>query len=224
MTNYRTLALGLHSLDAAHGDTVRAAEQAYASGLAAAEGEVANAESGVRLAESSVRVAAQHVADVDERSSRLWQELAALLGRRGRRLGPVPAPAVDLSETAYAGLLDAAATDPLDIAAETITRSAFGEPIAPVPRWMTVVLPPAGALAALAVALPVRGILAVIGGRLTLLHVLGEVLLFFAPFAGVPPLITWTRHRYGSWPDIGAIGLTALGGMIASCGIVLLFR
>lgn len=69
-----------------------------------------------------------------------------------------------------------------------------------------------------------RAVLALTGEKVLFINLIAEILLFFAPFAGVPLLVAWTRHRYGSRPDIGAIGLTALGGMISACGIVLLFR
>lgn len=137
MTDYRTLALALHQLDAGHRAAVDAADDGYLGALAAAEGEVTNADAAARLAESTARAASQRIAEVDERSERLWLELAALLGRRGRRLGAVPHPSdegVNIDPVArHAGRLDGATADPLDVAAETITRAALGEPIAPVP-------------------------------------------------------------------------------------------
>jgi hypothetical protein len=224
MTDYRTLALALHHLDADQRDAVAGADQRYTSALAAAEGEITNEDAVVRQAEAAAQLARQRVAEVDDRSAKLWHELATLLGRRGRRMGPVPAPSASPPRGQDAGWLDGTVAEPLDIAAETITRWALGEPIAPVPRWTVAALPPSGAIAALAVSLPIRGLLALTGERVFLLTLIAEILLFFAPFAGVPVLMAWTRHRFGARPDIGAISLTALGGMIASCGLVLLFR
>ncbi len=222
MTDYRSLALALHELDADRRGAVAAADQTRASALFASESEVAGHDEVARQAEAAEAAARQRMADVDDRATRLWLELAALLGRRGRRIGPVPAPSASPPRGHDAGWLDGTAADPLDIAAETITRWAVGEPIAPVPRWTVAALPPAGATATLAVSLPIRGIAALAGSGFA--HVIAEVLLFFAPFAGVPLVMAWSRHRFGSRPDIGAIGLTALGGMIAACGVVLLFR
>ena len=125
MTDYRTLALALHHLNTDHLGAVADADQRYTSRLAAAEGEVTNEDAVVRQAEASAQLARQRVAEIDDRSTGLWLELAALLGRRGRRMGPVPAlPASPPRRDA--GWLDATAADPLEIAAETITRWALG--------------------------------------------------------------------------------------------------
>jgi hypothetical protein len=219
VTDYRTLAQALMALDAERAAAISAASRTYAVAVAGATQEVSIAEASVWAAERATHAAAERVADVDERASGIWRELGALLGRRGRRLGPIPPPAAECVDSAGSGY-----SDPLDGAREMITRTALGEPIAPVPRWIVGFLPVLGAVAAIVVTAPIRGVLALTGERVFAVNLVAQILMFFAPFAGVPLLVSWTGRHYGARPDIGAIGLTALGGMIASCGIVLLFR
>ncbi|HEY1488575.1 MAG TPA: hypothetical protein VGF84_20860 [Micromonosporaceae bacterium] len=218
MDDYGRLARELGELDAACAAERAAATSAYTARVTAAAGEVDHAELVVRQAEESVRAAGCQLDAIEERCGGLWSELGALLGRRGRRLGSMPEPATDpQSDLPTPSQL-------LDRASGTIARAALGEPIAPTPATLLPLLPPAGALAALSIGLPIRGILALTGQRIAGVDLGAEILIFFAPFAGVPVLFAWARHRYGARPDIGAAALTALGGMIASCALVLWLR
>jgi hypothetical protein len=208
----------LNELEAARSAEMSAATNAHGAALRAANDEVTHAQHTVRQAEETVRTARVRLDAVDERARGLWSALGALLGPRGRRLGPLPSRAPDPSPDLPAP------ADLLDRATDTIVRAARGEPIAAIPNVIIPALPPAGALAALAVGLPLRGILALVRDRIEVIELCIDVLIFFAPFAGVPLLLAWARHRYGARPDIGAIALVALGGMIASCALVLMLR
>ncbi|HEY2793797.1 MAG TPA: hypothetical protein VGJ28_15640 [Micromonosporaceae bacterium] len=218
MDDYRRLAQELAELDAARETERRAASGAHAARVAAASGEIDHADQVVRAAEASVRTAGERLDAVEARSVDLWAEMRALLGRRGRRLG-------DLRDAAAETALESETPEQLlNRASGTIARVALGEPIAPIPGTLIPALPPLGAIAALLVGLPVRALFALTGGRYSGVNLAVEILIFLAPFAGVPALVFWTRHRYGARPDIGAAALTALGGMIASCALVLVFR
>jgi hypothetical protein len=208
MRNYADLVRALNDVDAAEDRAIAAIMGEFTAVSGAIEVEVTSAELAVRQAEAAVASARRDVEAVDDRSGRLWAELGALLGRRGRWLGPVPFPAYDLTSTDAAG-------KHLDRAAETIGRSVLGLQIAPIPRGILPMLPPAGAVAALVAVLLIRGVEALIGSAFV--DVIAPILIFLAPFAGVPLTIAWTRHRYGARPDNGALALTALGGMAATC-------
>jgi hypothetical protein len=214
MSDYRNLVRSLNDLDAAEAAALVGAHREFDADHGAAVAEVARASRSVREADARVEAAGRTVDAVDERSAALWNEMHALLGRRPEAL---PEPALEIT-------VQSTATARLDHAATMIARVATGEPIAPVPRAVIPLLPPGGALATLAIVLPIRGILALAGGRAPTLGLIAEILLFCAPFAGVPVLIAGVRHRYGARPDIGAVGLTALGGMIATCAAALIFR
>lgn len=263
---YSALVTDLATLTEARRTAVDGALRAHTEADAAGAEEVTLATRALHSAQLAARAAAERVTATETRADRLWQELRALLGRRGRRLGDRPeasltaspdAPTADPTPpgasrsaatasgattpgatgwgavasggvaTGATAVGDAPAGDidaVLDVAAETIARAARGEPIAPVPVWTLPVLPLVGALTALAVVLPIRWALWVAGARLTSMDLLAEILIFLAPFAGIPAVTWWTRRHYGSRPDTGALGLTALGGMIASCGVVMLLR
>jgi hypothetical protein len=212
-SDYRALALELHELTGRAAAHNRGATTAYSLATSAAEGEVRGAEELLRRAGEALDAEQQRAEAVDRRSAGLWRELGTLLRRE---IGPLPEP--------YPSDLPADGVDPLERASERIGRAALGEPVAPVPGWTIPLLPPLGALVTLAVSLPVRGLLALGANHVFVLDLLAEVALFVAPFAGVPALMAWTRRRFGARPDYGAMGLTALGGMIAACGLVVLFR
>jgi hypothetical protein len=219
MDDYRRLAQELAALDASRDAEHRAASGAHAARAAASSGEIEHADQVVRAAEASVRAAHEQLDAIEKRSADLWAEMRALLGRRGRRVGELPEPDPAVNTT-----MESTPDQLLDRASGTVARVALGEPIAPIPGALIPALPPLGSVASLLVGLPVRGLFALTGGRYSGVNLAVEILIFLAPFAGVPVLVAWARHRYGARPDIGAAALTALGGMIASCALVLVFR
>jgi hypothetical protein len=94
---------------------------------------------------------------------------------------------------------------------------------ATIPPWFLAGLPVLGAACSAVAVFTVRGLLALVGHHVAL-TVLCQVLLFLAPFAGLPPLVALTRHEHGRSPDLVATGLTVLGGMLASCAITVTYH
>lgn len=259
---YRAFAAELSQLDAARADAIATATRAHTAAAAPATDAVEIATAALRAASETARAAAARVDRVDGRAGRLWQEMRALLGRRGRRLGDLPTAEADLTiddiyhppyATAQAHVPGTShargashdpgtprasgaphgkggsdtvhmrdATAALDAAAETIARVALGQPIVPIPMWTLAVLPFVGALSALTVTLPVHAVLASTAGSVGPLRMLADVLLFGAPFAGIAALTRWTRRRFCCRPDIGTIGVTLLGGMVATATFTIL--
>lgn len=213
---YRLLVAELAQLDDAHRSWSESEHRRHADAAASAADRVEAAEAALRSARAAARHAADRVEATDARAERLWEETAALLGRRGRRLGPVPGADVG---RAGPGRIDAE----LDAAAAAIGRAATGEPVAAVPPWLGRLAPAIGAASTTAVLLALRLLDAAAGSTVTV-TVLTGLMTFLAPFAGLAPVAWWTRRDYGRLPPAGTLGLMALGGMAASCALALLAR
>jgi hypothetical protein len=225
---YRALASELAALSAGHVGALARADRALAAASAPESYDLDAATVALRAANEAAWAAAKRCAYVDARAERIWAELYAYLGRRGRRLGPLPSPEADLTfggttaarsarGAATAGSARAAAMSALDRASDTIARSARGEPIGAVPGWALALLPLLGAACALVVSFPMRALTG-----LSALGALAQILVLVAPFAGLPLSAWWVRDRFGCPPDGGVMGLTALGGMIAACAAAFL--
>jgi hypothetical protein len=212
---YRRLTEQLVALDTGHKMALADAERAFAVATAPESRDVAEATAVLKVANEAAWSAARRRAHVDIRAERIWAELAALLGRRGRRLGALPDPAADLTFGNTSARAEAA-TAALERASDTIARSARGEAIGVVPGWALALLPFVGAACALVVAYPMRLLIASHGS------LLAQAFVLVAPFAGLPLVAWWARDRFGCPPDGGVMGLTALGGMIAACATALL--
>jgi hypothetical protein len=95
----------------------------------------------------------------------------------------------------------------------------------PLPRWTLPLLPLLGALIAGATGLVAAGLVtmgdAPIAGAVVV-RVLGWLAFLLAPSAGVP-LAAALAHRRNARLDIGGVGLTLLGGMLAATLLSLSF-
>jgi hypothetical protein len=216
--DYRRLAAELAWAQSRYGIESAGAEKSYVDGCAAVAAEVSAAQNAAEAARGRAVAAADTVAATDAEAVASWRELAGLVGLRARRkLGPVPEPA-------GASTVDEPPALPLRRVAAALDVAREGGPSRPVPGLVLALLPLLG-LASSAIGLvALRIVFALIGERQVLLNVLGQVLVFLAPFAGLPVLAALTRRWYGSQPDIGAVGLTVLGGMVASCTIMVTCR
>jgi hypothetical protein len=213
------------------------AERAYQDSAAQAAGELARAEGEAVNADRRAGSAAAQVLEVDREAARLWDHLSRAKGMRARTLGDLPEPAAvetlprmaiqrgpetpDTAEErpATARALLAAAADRIDDSVRKVPRR-------PLPRWVLPMLPFAGALVAAATGLIAAG-LVTLGdsgsGAATVLRGLGWLAFLVAPSAGVP-VAAWTAHRtLNARLDIGGVGLTLLGGMVAATVLSLTF-
>jgi hypothetical protein len=215
------------------------AEQAYQDSAAQAAGELARAEGDATSADRWAGAAAAQVLDIDREAARLWDQLRRARGLRVRALGelPEPAPVEALPRVA----LPRNPSDPLAQASSTgresprtlLARAAsrIDDTIRPsgrrpLPRWALVLLPPAGAVLAAMASLVAAGLVTfgrtdVWGG--SILRGLGWVTFVIAPSAGVPIAALVARRRFRARLDIGGVGLTLLGGMVAATLISLAF-
>jgi hypothetical protein len=114
----------------------------------------------------------------------------------------------------------------LSSAAERIDDSVRKVPRRPLPRWMLPLLPLVGALGAAATGLLAAG-LVTLGetdiGAGVVLRALGWLAFLVAPSAGVP-VAAHTAHRsLNARLDIGGVGLTLMGGMVAATILSLTF-
>jgi NADH:ubiquinone oxidoreductase subunit 2 (subunit N) len=136
-----------------------------------------------------------------------------VLGRYwGTRIGPLPAPEAQDEQR------DPAV--PLTRAADLIAAADRVAP-RPVPLVAHPLLALLGAGCAIAVALPAKGLLAAFGGSLVV-AILAQLMIFIAPFVGLPVARAWVRRRWRTRLEFGGFVLTALGGMLACCSIVAL--
>ena len=227
------------------------AEQAYQESATQAAGELARAEGDALSADRWAGAAAAQVLDIDREAARLWDQLRRARGLRVRALGEMPEPApvetlprvalprnpapseVDAPSAADAGLeiddAPAGCDSPRTILARAAER--IDDTIRPagrraLPRWALPLLPPAGALVAALAALVAAGLVTfggtgVWGG--TVLRGLGWLAFLAAPSAGVPVAAVFAHRRLRARLDIGGIGLTLLGGMIAATLMSLAF-
>jgi len=217
------------------------AEQAYRDSAAQAAGELSRAETDATSADRWAGTAAAQVLDVDREAARLWDQLRRARGLRVRALGELPEPAS--IEALPRVALPRNPTDPLAGAAMTTGRESARTLLAraatriddtvrpsgrgrPLPGWALALLPMVGALTATLTALLAAGLVtfggtSVWGGAV--LRALGWATFVAAPSAGVPVAALaahrWLRARL----DIGGIGLTLLGGMVAATLLSLAF-
>jgi hypothetical protein len=215
------------------------AEQAYQDSTAQAAGELARAESDATSADRWAGAAAAQVLDIDREAARLWDQLRRARGLRVRALGelPEPAPVEELPRVALprnpSDPLSSVATNGRDSPRTLLARAASRiddtiRPLGrrPLPRRALALLPPAGAVLSAMAALIAAGLVTfgssgVYGGAV--LRGLGWATFVAAPSVGVPIAALFARRRLRARLDIGGVGLTLLGGMIAATLISLAF-
>ena len=206
------------------------AEQAYQTSAAQAAGELARAEGDAADADRWAGAAAAQVLDVDREAARLWEQLRRARGMRVRALGEVPEPVaietlprVALERSPGSGALAPAprqsARTLLARAAERIDVTARPAERRSLPRWALPLLPLVGALVAGLTGLIAAGLVTVgdsAGTGGSVFRGLGWLAFLVAPSAGVPVAALFAHRRLNSRLDIGGIGLTLLGGMLAA--------
>jgi hypothetical protein len=213
------------------------AEQAYQENAAQAAGELARAEGDALSADRWAGAAAAQVLDIDREAARLWDQLRRARGLRVRSIGevPEPAPVEALPRVALprnpetAGELPVAREAPrvlLARAAERIDLTVRPASRRQLPRWALPLLPVAGALVAALAGLVASGLVTfgstgVWGGPV--IRALGWLAFLAAPSAGVPVAALVAHRRLEAKLDIGGVGLTLLGGMIAATLMSLAF-
>ncbi|MFI5931487.1 hypothetical protein [Actinoplanes sp. NPDC051494] len=204
------------------------ADQAYQTSAAQAAGELSLAEGDAAAADRWAGAAAAQVLDVDREAARLWDQLRRAQGVRVRALGelPEPAPVEALPRVALpqgsgglAPVQRQSARILLARAAERVDGTTRPAERRPLPRWVLPLLPIVGALVAgltglVAAGLVTFGDTAVAGGPV--LRGLGWLAFVVAPSAGVPPAALFAHGRLNARLDIGGIGLTLMGGMVAA--------
>jgi hypothetical protein len=208
------------------------AERAFQDNAARAAGELARAEGEATAADRWAGASAAQVLEVDREAARLWDELRRARGLRLRALGelPEPAPVEAMPRMVLQRLPDAGTPGParalLAQVAGRIDDTVRPPARRPLPRWTLPVLPVLGAVAAAATGLLAAGLVTfgdagVPGGAL--LGALGWLAFLVAPSAGVPVAAWLAHHRMQARLDIGGIGLTLLGGMVAATLLSLTF-
>ncbi|GIF03069.1 hypothetical protein [Actinoplanes siamensis] len=213
------------------------AEQAYQDSAARAAGELARAENDALAADRWAGAAAAQVLDVDREAARLWDQLRRARGLRIRALGevPEPAPVEALPRVALQRGPSASEIAPhspqspralLARAADRIEDRIRPGGRRPLPRWSLPLLPLIGAVASTLAGLVAAGLVTfghtpVFGGML--IRGLGWLTFIVAPSAGVPAAAFLAHHRLRARLDIGGIGLTLLGGMVAATLLSLSF-
>jgi hypothetical protein len=206
------------------------AEQAYQASAAQAAGELARAEGDAVSADRWAGAAAAQVLDVDREAAQLWEQLRRAPGLWVRPVGelPEPLPVEAMPRTALesgadpgAGLpvprqsprtLLSRAADRIDVTVRPAVRGSL-------PRWALPLLPLLGALVAglcglVAAGLVTFGGTGVPGG--TVIRGLGWLAFLLAPSAGVPVAAGLAHRKLHARLDIGGIGLTLIGGMLAA--------
>jgi hypothetical protein len=215
------------------------AERAYQDSAAQAAGELARAEGDALSADRWAGAAAGQVLDVDREAARLWDQLRRARGLRVRAIGEVPEPVpVEVlprvalprnprsSDAGEAPISREAPRVLLARAAERIDGTVRPAGRRALPRWALPVLPLVGALIAALTGLLASGLVTigstdVWGG--TVIRGLGWLAFLAAPSAGVPVAALAAHRRLEARLDIGGIGLTLLGGMIAATLMSLAF-
>ncbi|GGQ38799.1 hypothetical protein [Couchioplanes azureus] len=209
---------------------LESAEQAYQTSAAQAAGELARAEGDAAAADRWAGAAAAQVLDVDREAVRLWDQLRRAPGMRVRALGEVPepaavealprvalerspgSPALAPAPRQSARTLLARAAERIDVTVRPAERRAL-------PRWALPLLPLLGAVVAALTGLVAAGLVTVGSTDLpgaTVIRGLGWLAFLVAPSAGVPVGALLAHRRLQARLDIGGIGLTLLGGMIAA--------
>ncbi|WIM95598.1 hypothetical protein ACTOB_007718 [Actinoplanes oblitus] len=219
------------------------AEQAYQDNAARAAGELARAENDALAADRWAGAAAAQVLDVDREAARLWAQLRRARGLRVRALGEVPDPApvealprvaLQRRPSSLDGLAEPGGAGPgrqspralLARAADRIDDRIRPNGRRALPRWSLPLLPLIGAAAAALAGLIAAGLVtfgheAVWGGAI--IRGLGWLAFLIAPSAGVPAAAVLAHRRLRARLDVGGIGLTLLGGMIAATALSLTF-
>lgn len=211
------------------------AEQAYQTSAAQAAGELARAEGDAISADRWAGAAASQVVDVDREAARLWEELRR--SHRVRALGevPEPIPVEALPRVALESAPEAGGVAPVprQSARTLLTRTAGRLEVAArparrraLPRWALALLPLLGAAVAGLCGLVAAGLLTVgntgvPGGAV--LRGLGWLAFLIAPSAGLPVGAAFAHRRLHARLDIGGIGLTLLGGMVAATLLAVTF-
>jgi hypothetical protein len=207
------------------------AEQAYQDSAAQAAGELARAEGDALSADRWAGAAAAQVLDVDREAARLWEQLRRARGMRVRALGevPEPAPVEALPRVALPRNPSDDAMPPRIIlarAAERIDVTARPALHRSLPRWALPLLPLVGAVVAALTGLIASGLVTfgsadVWGGGF--FRGAGWLAFLAAPSSGVPIAALFSHRRLQARLDIGGVGLTLLGGMIAATLMSLAF-
>ncbi len=206
------------------------AEQAYRTSAAQAAGELARAEGDALSADRWAGAAAAQVLDVDREAARLWEQLRRAPGMRVRALGEMPEPlSIEaLPRTALESGPDAGALVPaprqsartlLARAAERIDVTVHPSMRRSLPRWALPLLPLLGALVAGLCGLVAAGLVTFGGTGIpggAVLRALGWLAFLVAPSAGVPVAAALSHRKLRARLDIGGIGLTLIGGMLAA--------
>jgi hypothetical protein len=212
------------------------AERAYQDSAARAAGELARAEGDATSADRWAGAAAAQVLDVDREAARLWDQLRRAGGVRLRALGelPEPVPVDTLPRVALQRAPDGGATTSGRESARELLARAAGRiedtvrPASrrPLPGWALAVLPLLGALVAGATGLLAAGLVTFGGTPMpgaVVIRCLGWLAFLVAPSAGVPVAAALSHRRLQARLDIGGIGLTLLGGMVAATLLSLTF-
>ncbi|BCY14672.1 hypothetical protein [Actinoplanes sp. L3-i22] len=217
------------------------AEQAYQDNAARAAGELARAENDALAADRWAGAAAAQVLDVDREAARLWSQLRRARGLRVRALGEVPDPAPVEALPRVLPQRRPADADPdgmitehgrqspralLARAADRLEDRIRPGSRRPLPRWSLALLPVIGAVASTLAGLVAAGLVTfghqmVFGGLL--IRGAGWLVFILAPSAGVPAAAFLAHRRLRARLDIGGIGLTLLGGMVAATFLSLSF-
>jgi hypothetical protein len=217
------------------------AEQAYRDNAARAAGELARAENDALAADRWAGAAAAQVLDVDREAARLWSQLRRARGLRVRALGEVPDPApvealprVALQRRPTGADADGMITEHgrqspralLARAADRLEERVRPGSRRPLPRWALGLLPVIGAVASTLAGLVAAGLVTfghqmAFGGLL--IRGVGWLVFIVAPSAGVPAAAFLAHRRLRARLDVGGIGLTLLGGMVAATFLSLSF-
>ncbi|AGL20561.1 hypothetical protein [Actinoplanes sp. N902-109] len=228
--DYQTMMNALAEVARRSSTELANAEQAYQTSAAQAAGELALAEGDAAAADRWAGAAAAQVLDVDREAARLWDQLRRAPGVRLRALGelPEPAPVEALPRVALERSPDSGALVPtprqsartlLARAAERIDVTVRPAERRPLPRWALPLLPLLGALIAGLTGLIAAGLVTFgdsVDTGAPVLRGLGWLAFLVAPSAGVPVAALFAHRRLHARLDIGGIGLTLMGGMVAA--------
>ncbi|HET9516104.1 MAG TPA: hypothetical protein VFO77_00110 [Actinoplanes sp.] len=234
--DYQVMVNALADVAKRRDEELTAAERAYQDSAAQASGELARAEGEATAADRRAGAAAAAVLEVDREAARLWEQLGRTNRMRARALGELPEPAAVETlprmaiqrgpNQADGGTRPPTARALLSSAADRIDAGTRKVPRRPLPRWALPLLPLVGALTAAATGLLAAGLVTLgesglVGGGL--LRALGWLVFVIAPSAGVPAAAHTAHRVLNARLDIGGVGLTLLGGMIAATVLSLTF-
>jgi hypothetical protein len=234
--DYQLMMTALADVSRRRDQELENAEQAYQDSAARAAGELARSASDATAADRWAGAAAAQVLDVDREAARLWDQLRRSRGIRMRALGELPEPAAveTLPRVALQRVPDDGATttgresarELLARAAGRIEDTARRPTRRPLPGWALALLPLVGALVAGATGLVAAGLVTVGGTPMPgglVIRCLGWLAFLIAPSAGVPVAAALSHRRLQARLDIGGVGLTLLGGMVAATLLSLAF-